>query len=57
MLNGLRPALNLAAHNAWKQQWRLGFGPLQVAEDVTLVGQQGVEVTGAWATVEVRHET
>jgi len=32
----------LAAYDAWHPQWRLGFGPLQLAAGVTLVGQEGV---------------
>jgi len=60
LLNGLRPAHPpgfqsdapnyailaeaRAAWRAWKPQWRLGYGPLELAAGVTIVGQDGVEL-------------
>ena len=34
-----------AAHDAGQPQWRLGCGPLELAAGVTIVGQEGVELT------------
>jgi len=35
-----------AAWRAWRPQWRLGYGPLQLAAGVTIVGQaEGVKLT------------
>ena len=56
LLNGLRPscpgygsegyAEAIAAYRAWEPQWRLGYGPLQLAAGVTLVGQaEGADLT------------
>ena len=54
LLNGLRPADPAwgsegyaeaeAAYITWVPQWRLGFGPLELAAGVKLVGQEGVEL-------------
>ena len=38
-----------AANNAWRPQWRPGYGPLPLAAGVTLVGQEGVVLSGGRA--------
>jgi len=33
-----------AAYDTWQPQWRLGYGPLKIAADVEIVGQEGVDL-------------
>jgi len=45
-----------AAYDAWRPQWRPGFGPMEIAAGVTVVGQEGVVLSGEQARLEVRAE-
>ena len=66
MLNGLRPGLEarpggltkaaIAAFQAWRPEWREGYGPLRIADGVTLVGQEGAVLEGKQAGLEVKTE-
>ena len=66
LLNELQPAhpghlgwtaeYTWAAHSAWEPQWRPGYGPLVLAAGVTVVGQEGVALSGELAGLEVRAE-
>jgi len=51
----LSPAILEAQHvwEIWEPDWKQGFGPLQFAQGVTLVGQEGVELLGSASKMEV----
>ena len=43
-----------AAWSNWKPEWREGYGRLQIAADVTLVGQEGAELAGPVELVRLK---
>ena len=63
--NGVRPAHRgifsannaaLAAYRNWVPEWREGYGPLQIAAGVTMVGEEGAVISGGHAGLAVEAE-
>lgn len=49
-----KPMLEWQVYRAWKPEWHEDCGPLQIAADVTVVGEKGVEITGRQAEIVTR---